>query len=119
MKPDAELTAAMTDRIDGEAMLDATLEWADINSGTSNLEGLATVAGKLADAFSNLPGEIQLVDPATVTAISAEGHEFEKPHGQHMVLRVRPEAARRVVLTGHMDTVFPADHAFQSLRMAG
>ena len=30
-----------------------------------------------------------------------------------MVLRVRPEAERRFVLTGHMDTVFPVDHPFQ------
>jgi len=30
-------------------------------------------------------------------------------------LRVRPEAKRRFILTGHMDTVFPADHPFQDL----
>jgi glutamate carboxypeptidase len=29
------------------------------------------------------------------------------------VLRVRPEAERRFLLTGHMDTVFPASHPFQ------
>ena len=28
---------------------------------------------------------------------------------------VRPEAERRFLLTGHMDTVFPADHPFQSV----
>ena len=32
-----------------------------------------------------------------------------------MVLRVRPEAKRRFVLTGHMDTVFPEDHPFQQV----
>jgi len=31
-------------------------------------------------------------------------------------VRVRPQANRRILLTGHMDTVFPADHAFQRLR---
>jgi glutamate carboxypeptidase len=30
------------------------------------------------------------------------------------VLRVRPEAQRRFLLTGHMDTVYPADHPFQT-----
>ena len=30
------------------------------------------------------------------------------------MLAVRPEAERRFLLTGHMDTVFPADHPFQS-----
>ena len=32
---------------------------------------------------------------------------------KHLHLSVRPEAAVRILLTGHMDTVFPADHPFQ------
>jgi glutamate carboxypeptidase len=59
---------------------------------------------------------VALVDPVPVTAIAADGSAFEKPHGQHLVVRVRPDANRRILLTGHMDTVFPADHAFQHQR---
>ena len=112
MKPDMP-AQALLDAIDADTMLGQVQDWAAINTGTANIAGLAKMAGVLADAFSTLPGEIELVEPATVTAISAEGHEFEKPHGRHMVLRVRPAAERRLVLTGHMDTVFPADHPFQ------
>ena len=101
--------------IDGDAMLAQTLQWAEINSGTGNLAGLTEVAGKLADAFAALPGTVELVEPATVTAIAPDGKEFAKDHGRHMVLSVRPEAERRILLTGHMDTVFPADHPFQSV----
>ena len=101
--------------IDGDAMLAQTLQWAEINSGTGNLAGLAEVAGKLADAFAALPGTVELVEPAPVTAIAPDGKEFAKDHGRHMVLSVRPEAERRILLTGHMDTVFPADHPFQSV----
>ena len=107
-------TSALLDRIDAATMLDQTLDWSSVNSGTANLEGLAVMADKLSAAFSALPGDVELVEPAEVSAIAADGTEFEKPHGRHMVLRVRPEAARRVVLTGHMDTVYPADHPFQS-----
>ncbi|MEH6684690.1 MAG: hydrolase [Qipengyuania sp.] len=113
MKPDMP-AQALLDAIDADTMLGQVQNWAAINTGTANIAGLAQMADVLADAFSTLPGEIELVEPATVTAISAEGHEFEKPHGRHMVLRVRPEAERRFVLTGHMDTVFPADHPFQN-----
>lgn len=105
---------AFLDAIDQAAMAEQALRWSAVNSGTGNLDGLRTVAGMLADAFAVLPGEVSLVDPAPVTAISADGEEFEKPHGQHLVVRVRPEAQRRLVLTGHMDTVYPADHAFQA-----
>ena len=109
MKP----SMSFLDAIDQAAMTEQGLAWSAVNSGTGNLAGLETVADLLADAFAVLPGEVSLVDPAPVTAISADGEEFEKPHGQHLVVRVRPEAQKRLVLTGHMDTVYPADHAFQ------
>ena len=105
--------SALIETIDGARMLEQVRSWSAINTGTANLAGLAEQAGLLADAFSALPGEVELVDPAPVTAIAADGREFEKPHGQHLVVRVRPRANRRIVLTGHMDTVFPADSAFQ------
>lgn len=112
MKPDSP-SQALLDAIDADTMLHEVQDWAAINTGTANIGGLQKMAGVLADAFSALPGEVELVEPAQVTAISAEGREFEKPHGKHMVLRVRPNAERRFVLTGHMDTVFPVDHPFQ------
>lgn len=105
--------AELIEPIDQAAMLAQAQAWSGINTGTSNLVGLAEQAGLLADAFSALPGEVELVDPVPVTAIDASGAEFAKPHGQHMVLRVRPDAPRRLLFTGHMDTVFPVDHAFQ------
>ncbi len=94
-------------------MLDQVQSWCAINTGTANIAGLAEQADVLAKAFSQLPGEVELVDPAPVTAIASDGSEFEKAHGKHLVLRVRPTANRRILLTGHMDTVFPVDHSFQ------
>lgn len=101
--------------IDGAAMLAQVERWARINSGTSNLDGLARMAEELSEAFSTLPGEITLEEPAPVTAVDANGKETAVQNGKHFVLRVRPEAERRFILTGHMDTVFPADHPFQEL----
>ena len=91
-----------------------TLDWAAVNSGTTNIDGLATMAGKLADAFAALPGEVRLDDPAAVEKVDAKGNPVVQPQGRHLVVCVRPEAARRVILTGHMDTVYPRDHPFQS-----
>lgn len=99
--------------IDSAAMLAQVQAWSAINTGTANLPGLAKQAAALAEAFAALPGTVELVDPSPVTAIAADGSAFEKPHGQHLVVRVRPQANRRILLTGHMDTVFPADHPFQ------
>ncbi len=96
-----------------QPMLERTLEWAAINSGTGNLAGLAEVATLLAHAFAALPGEVELVEPDPVERVAADGALVQIAHGRHLVLRVRPEAQRRVLLTGHMDTVYAADHPFQ------
>ena len=104
---------ALLDALDASPMLGQVQAWSAINSGTRNLEGLARQADALAEAFGTLPGEIDLIEPAPVTAVSSDGREVELQHGKHLVLRVRPGANRRVILTGHMDTVFPADHPFQ------
>jgi glutamate carboxypeptidase len=100
-------------KFDSAAMLAQVQAWSALNTGTANLAGLAQQAAMLAEAFAALPGTVELVDPAPVTAIAADGASYDKPHGQHLVVRVRPLANCRILLTGHMDTVFPADHPFQ------
>ena len=102
--------------IDQAAMLARTERWSAINSGTGNLSGLRRQAEELAEAFATLPGGIALRDPAPVTSVDAAGREVELAHGKHLVLRVRPSAERRFLLTGHMDTVYPPEHPFQQGR---
>ncbi|MGY6552206.1 MAG: hydrolase [Erythrobacter sp.] len=102
--------------IDAAAMLEQVQSWSAINTGSGNCEGLARQAAALAEAFGVLPGEVRLIDPAPVQAIAADGSEYARANGQHLVVSVRPHANRRIILTGHMDTVFPADHSFQQQR---
>jgi glutamate carboxypeptidase len=106
--------AALIAPIAKAPILDHTLAWAAINSGTGNLGGLSALADDVARAFSVLPGAIDLVPPAPVTAIDADGAEIAVANGHHLVVRVRPEARVRVLLTGHMDTVYGPAHPFQS-----
>ena len=96
-------------------LLGRTLSWSKMNSGTTNLAGVKTVGGLLADAFSTLPGEINLVDPDLVEAVRPDGTVDKVQRGQHLVATVRPDALTRILLTGHMDTVFPEDHPFQNI----
>ncbi len=96
-------------------MLAQVERWAGVNSGSRNLPGLASIAALLADAFSVLPGKIDLIEPAPVQAVAPDGSLGDVAHGRHLQLSVRPDAPVRLLLTGHMDTVFPADHNFQHL----
>ncbi|EZP81413.1 Acetylornithine deacetylase/succinyldiaminopimelate desuccinylase-like deacylase [Novosphingobium resinovorum] len=104
----------LLEAIEHAPILDRTLDWAAINSGTGNLDGLAAMADRLAHAFAALPGEVRLVDPAPVEKVDSKGQLHEVGHGRHLVLSVRPEADHRVILTGHMDTVYAREHPFQS-----
>ncbi|MBF6603410.1 MAG: hydrolase [Sphingorhabdus sp.] len=106
----------LLDKANDLPLLERTQQWAAVNSGTTNLDGLKTVAGFLADAFSVLPGKIALVDPAPVDAVRPDGSLYEVQRGQHLYGAIRPDAPVRILLTGHMDTVFAADHPFQDMK---
>lgn len=91
--------------------------WAAVNSGTRNLDGLGVMAEMLHAAFAPLPGEIALVRGDTADSVGADGTVTSLDHGKHLHLVVRPAAPVQLLLTGHMDTVYPADHPFQTLTM--
>lgn len=98
-------------------MLGQVQNWAAINSGSGNLDGLTTTADLLADACSTLPGEVTLVEPEPVDRVLSDGTVTTVTHGRHLLMTVRPECPAQLLFTGHMDTVFPVDHHFQTLRL--
>ena len=100
-----------------QPMLQQVEQWSAVNSGTRNLGGLARVAQMLVAAFSELPGNVALVEGDTAESVGSDGSVALLDHGRHLHLGVRPDAPVQLLLTGHMDTVYPADHAFQSLTM--
>lgn len=106
---------AALERAADAPMLAQVERWAAMNSGTGNLAGLAEIAGTLADAFAALPGAVRLVAPDPVESVDAAGQVRNIERGAHLHLSVRPDAPVQLLLTGHMDTVFAADHPFQSL----
>ena len=105
----------MLERAASAPMLGRTRRWAAIPSGTADLPGLARMAHELADAASALPGKVELVEAAPVTAIGADGEPHQVEHGRHLVLTVRPDAPVQLLLTGHMDTVYGPDHPFKAV----
>ncbi len=107
--------AAVLARIDGDAILGDVLAWVAVNTGSRNRDGLARMEALLADAFAPL-GTVRAHEPAPATAMGADGRETPQLLGRNLLVRMRPEAPTRVLLTGHYDTVFAADHPFQDAR---
>ena len=97
-------------------MLEQVQTWAAVNSGSRNLPGLTTMAGLLADAFSALPGQLELMPPDPVEIVDPSGAVRAVEHGAHLLLTVRPNAPVQLLFTGHYDTVFGADHPFQTMK---
>jgi len=104
------------ERAAAQPMLDHVLAWAAVNSGSRNLGGLERVADLLTDAFSALPGALRLEQAEKVETVDGSGRAIKIEHGRHLHLTVRPMAPVQLLFTGHMDTVFAVDHAFQETR---
>jgi len=95
------------------AMTETLRSWCAINSGSGNLAGLAAMHEALGAAFGVLGAEIETVKSKPQSVVTDAGEKIEKPVGDMLRLIKRPQAPVRVLLSGHMDTVFAADHAFQ------
>ena len=107
------------ERLDAAAMLRSMMAWASRNSGTRNLPGLAGLADDLREAFAELPGLFRLVEAEPVESVDQAGNVGVLAHGRHLHGVVRPEAPVQMLFTGHMDTVYPADHPFQAITERG
>jgi len=111
----SDIESAAVEAAAGEPMLEQVSAWARVNSGSRNLAGLAEMASVLADAFSALPGALALGEPAPAEEIDPKGDARPLEHGRNLHLAVRPDAPVQILLTGHMDTVFAADHPFREV----
>ncbi len=83
-------------------LVDLLESWANINSGSGHAAGLARMRTVLKEAFCRSFPEAQIEEPA-----------LECADGRALRITLRPAARARVLLSGHFDTVYEADHPFQ------
>ena len=96
------------------AMTESLRAWCAINSGSANLDGLKAMHSALREGFAVLEADAETVASRPRPVVTRDGDVTEQPLGDMLRLVKRPQAPVRVLLTGHMDTVFGADHPFQS-----
>lgn len=94
-------------------MVETLKDWSAQNSGSRNAEGLESMRAKLADYFSVLPGKITEPALAKGEYVEPNGQRIEVDYARALQVTVRPDAPVQLVLTGHYDTVFPANSDFQ------
>ena len=113
-KPVAPLLAILDNQ--QQSMLDATIELAEINSGSFNAEGVNKVLKRLQVLTASLGGKQEVLELPPFEVVSNQGELTEHSLGNALRIRKRPEAPVQIFLCGHMDTVFAADHPFQSVK---
>ena len=94
--------------VDLEAAMKArTFDWAKINTGSWNRDGLEALAPDLGNAFAALEADIELIktDPFEKVADNGAVEAFET--GPVIRVSARPDADMQIVMSGHYDTVFP------------
>ena len=96
-----------------EPMLTLLEQWANINSGSDNLNGLALMLSALRESFRSLGGNLEELSLLTRKVVDERGHLQDVSHGKALHIRKYEEAPIKVLLGGHMDTVFPRESPFQ------
>jgi len=95
-------------------LLERLLAWSAINSGTQNIAGLNAMADNIRALFTPIAEASTVTALDDVQQLDDSGQLKTVKHGPLLTFSKRPEAPIQVLLTGHMDTVFPAHSHFQT-----
>jgi glutamate carboxypeptidase len=96
-------------------MVEQLHHFCEINSGTTNLEGLALMVKALDFSYKPLADTIQIKKLKPLSLVTMQGTTAMQSYGDALLISKRPELKRRVLLSGHMDTVYAATNPFQKL----
>jgi glutamate carboxypeptidase len=100
----------------GEAVLiDRAVAWSNINSGSDNAEGLDAVLSVLETEAERLQAEVARIPTQGFSTVDDDGSVRPQARADALRITARPEAPIQIVLTGHYDTVYPADSLFRTV----
>lgn len=104
-----------------EPLVSRLIELCEINSHTFNPAGVRQVAEKAAAALRQMGGEVSQESVPPVEVIGRDGNVQPRELGPAVVARFAATGSStdRVLLSIHLDTVFPADSPFQTVRLEG
>lgn len=99
----------------GAVLVDRAIAWANVNSGSDHAEGLEATLALLETETARLPAEVVRVPTQGFSTVADDGSLKSQARADALQITARPQAPIQVVLTGHYDTVYPSDSAFQTV----
>ncbi len=103
-------------RANHQTMVAQLHQFCEINSSSDNLPGLSLMHDALRKAFSPLTDTIESRVLPSISTIDMSGNQLQQNCGDVLFLRKRPHIKHRILLSGHMDTVYSSNHPFQQLK---
>ncbi len=97
------------------SILDELKTHVEINTGTANIAGLDRYRNILASDLKELGFEISTHSSKPIDVLSCQGGQINI--ADHLVATRTGSAKNRVLMNGHMDTVFSEDDEFQTLKV--
>ena len=95
-------------------LLSNLMQLSEINSGTGNLSGINKVSQFFNTYFSDTADTFSTINSNPREHVDISGELVREEFGNILTFQKRVEAPLQVLLVGHMDTVFPESHSFQS-----
>lgn len=96
-------------------MVEQLHHFCQINSGTDNLAGLIQMTQCLQAAYAFIADDMEIKTLSPISTITMQGLPYEQICGNALLIRKRPHLKRRILLSGHMDTVYSINSPFQQL----
>ena len=82
------------------AIVGRAVDWANVNSGSRNPDGLARVLALLEAEARHLPAEVMRIPTQGSTTVTDDGAVRNEAHADALRITARPDAPLQVVLTG-------------------
>ncbi len=101
-------------------LVEQLIQWSEINSGSYNLQGLEQIHAKIIETIKTLDkvgsATIESVPLPPLEKVNDDGTTDKQPIGNALHIKNhKPNAKVKILLCGHMDTVFAIDHEFQTV----
>lgn len=100
-------------------IIDRIVQWSNVNSGSDNAAGVTSMAALLYSEFGKIAPTVSLFSLPDAEELRDDGSRVQRPLGSGVRAVCRPEAPVRILLNGHLDTVFGPEHPFQRARREG
>ena len=115
------IKSALLTKLHSEAdwMIAETRRLAEFNSGTTNVDGLNLVANELIQLFGTWADRSERRFLPAIESVSPDGSMDRWDTAPMLIFARNEQAQLQLLCTGHYDTVFPANCAFQTTWVEG